>query len=72
MAAIDFPNSPTTGQSFTVGEITWTWTGIVWKSIGTPTPGPAGPAGPAGANGTNGVDGIDGEPAMHPFMLAFS
>ena len=46
MAAIDFPNSPTVGQLFTVGDITWEWTGTVWKGLGTA--GDAGPAGPAG------------------------
>ena len=46
MAAIDFPNSPTTGQLFTVGDITWEWTGSVWQGLGTA--GDAGPAGPAG------------------------
>jgi hypothetical protein len=33
MAAIDFPNSPTTGQLFTVGDITWEWTGSVWQGL---------------------------------------
>jgi hypothetical protein len=34
MAAIDFPTSPTSGQVFTVGNITWTWdsTASVWRS----------------------------------------
>jgi hypothetical protein len=32
MAAIDFPNSPTVGQTFTVGEASWRWNGTVWKS----------------------------------------
>jgi len=33
MAAIDFPNSPTPGQVFTVGNITWTYDATVgvWK-----------------------------------------
>jgi hypothetical protein len=38
MAAIDFPNSPTTGQLFTVGDITWEWTGTVWKGLGMAVP----------------------------------
>jgi hypothetical protein len=33
MAAIDFPNSPTVGDLFTVGNITYEWTGTVWKSV---------------------------------------
>jgi hypothetical protein len=72
MAAIDFPNSPTIGQSFTVGEITWTWTGVVWKSIGTPVPGPTGPAGTNGldgADGANGLDGLPGEANFSSFLL---
>jgi len=34
MAAIDFPTSPTSGQVFTVGNITWKWnsTDTVWQS----------------------------------------
>ena len=43
MAAIDFPNSPTVGQLFTVGDVTWEWTGAVWQGLGT--------AGDAGADG---------------------
>ena len=45
MAAIDFPNSPTTGDTFTVGDITWEWTGTVWQGLGTAVPGPAGEPG---------------------------
>jgi hypothetical protein len=29
--AIDFPNSPTSGQSFTVGNRTWIWDGTAWE-----------------------------------------
>ena len=32
MAAIDFPNSPTTGQTLVVGQRTWSWSGSVWES----------------------------------------
>jgi hypothetical protein len=58
MAAIDFPNSPTTGQLFTVGDITWEWTGSVWQGLG-----PAGDTGPAG------TDGVDGEANFNSFLL---
>jgi hypothetical protein len=33
--AINFPDTPTVGQTFTVGATTWQWTGTVWKSLGT-------------------------------------
>jgi hypothetical protein len=48
MTAIDFPDSPTVGQLFTVGDVTWEWTGSVWQGLGTPTPGPEGPGVAAG------------------------
>jgi hypothetical protein len=52
MTAIDFPNSPTVGQLFTVGDVTWEWTGTVWQGLGTV--GDTGPTGPAGATGAAG------------------
>lgn len=32
--AIDFPNSPTVGQIYTVGDKSWIWDGTVWKAYG--------------------------------------
>lgn len=32
--AIDFPNSPTTGDTYTTGGRTWQWDGTTWKSYG--------------------------------------
>lgn len=32
MAAIDFPNSPTVGQLFTAGTVSYKWTGTAWIS----------------------------------------
>jgi hypothetical protein len=66
MAAIDFPNSPTTGQLFTVGDITWEWTGSVWQGIGTAVPGPAGADGEPGADG---APGPAGEANFNTFMM---
>jgi hypothetical protein len=31
--AIDFPNTPTVGDTFTVGDTTWEWTGTVWDGV---------------------------------------
>jgi hypothetical protein len=31
---IDFPNSPTTGQTFTAAGVTWTWDGVKWTANG--------------------------------------
>src|SRR6056297_1920172 len=30
---INFPDSPTIGQQFTVGDQTWEWTGTVWETV---------------------------------------
>lgn len=33
MTAINFPDSPSVGQTFTVGSRTWTYTGTVWQVV---------------------------------------
>jgi hypothetical protein len=33
MAAIDFPNSPSVNDTFTVAGKTWIWTGVVWNIV---------------------------------------
>jgi hypothetical protein len=76
MTAIDFPNSPTVGQDFTVGDITWRWNGTVWEGLGTvgdtgatgPT-GPTGPSGPSGPSGASGPTGPAGEANFNTFMM---
>ena len=32
MAVIDFPTSPTVGQEFILGNVTWTWDGVKWTA----------------------------------------
>lgn len=34
--AIDFPSSPTNGQTFTSGTVTYTWDGTVWTAAAPP------------------------------------
>lgn len=69
MAAIDFPDTPTVGQQLTVGDVTWEWTGSVWKSLGTSFTGATGPTGPAGDQGIQGDPGSDAESDFDTFFL---
>lgn len=56
--AIDFPNSPTLNQQFTVGQTTWYWNGSVWRLlISEGVQGDLGPTGPTGAIGPTGPTG---------------
>lgn len=42
----DFPNTPTVGDVFTVGDITRKWNGTTWSIIATTITGPTGATGP--------------------------
>lgn len=33
MTAINFPDSPTVNQEFTVGDVKWIWTGVSWNVV---------------------------------------
>ena len=33
--ALDFPSSPTTGQTYVNGNLTWKWSGTAWDPVGT-------------------------------------
>ena len=48
MAAIDFPDSPSIGDSLTVDGKTWTWDGNYWNAQGTQIAGETGPTGAKG------------------------
>jgi hypothetical protein len=34
MTAINFPDSPSVNDVFTVGDISWKWTGVAWETFG--------------------------------------
>jgi hypothetical protein len=65
MAAIDFPNTPEVGDTYTNGIQTYIWNGIAWRLVRTSAVGPTGPTGPAGldstAIGATGPTGPEGE-----------
>ena len=56
--AIDFPNSPTGGQQYTFGLVTYTWNGTFWQSNGLS--GAKGDKGEIGAKGDKG-DSVKGD-----------
>lgn len=58
--AIDFPNSPTLDQVFTVGELSWTYDGEKWAVTASGLPGPEGPSGATGPTGVTGATGVTG------------
>ena len=56
--AIDFPNTPTVGQQYTFGLVTYTWNGTFWQSNGLS--GAKGDKGEIGAKGDKG-DSVKGD-----------
>ena len=57
---IDFPNSPTVNDLFTVNDRTWKWTGTAWETVEALTLGPTGPTGAVGPTGPTGAIGATG------------
>jgi len=60
MAYIDFPLSPTPGQTYQFEGRVWLWNGTEWGGTGGFTSGPAGPTGPQGSTGPTGAAGVLG------------
>jgi hypothetical protein len=59
MAAINFPNSPTVGQTLIAGTITYTWDGQKWLAgVSAGATGATGVSGPTGATGAQGATGV--------------
>jgi hypothetical protein len=53
MAAFNFPNSPSTNDTYTANGVTFKWNGTIWQRISASTgaQGSTGPSGPTGAQG---------------------
>ena len=57
--AVNFPSNPSTGDTFTVANVTWRWNGYAWNRI--PDPGDKGTAGDKGDKGDVGLTGSPGD-----------
>ena len=62
MAAFDFPNSPSTNDTYTANGTTYTWNGTKWVRT-SPSVGAQGSTGPTGAQGATGSTGAQGATA---------
>ena len=62
MAAFDFPNSPSNGDTYSANGMTFTWNGTMWKRT-SPSVGAQGATGPTGAQGATGSTGAQGATA---------
>ena len=62
MAAFDFPNSPSVGNTYTANCVTFQWNGSVWTrySASSGAQGATGPTGAQGAVGSTGAQGATG------------
>ena len=65
--AIDFPNSPNTGDVHSDGGASWRWSGYAWRRIPDPgakgEPGDKGQKGEIGSTGSQGDKGEKGAPS---------
>ena len=78
---LNFPNSPSLDQIYTVGSNSWQWDGTVWNAISSSQigidgangiTGATGPAGATGATGPIGPTGADGGGATNAFVIAMA
>jgi hypothetical protein len=58
MAAIDFPNSPSTNDTFTTAGKTWLYNGVSWTLVGVSTAGPGNSYNLDGGKATSNYGGI--------------
>jgi hypothetical protein len=60
MAILNFPNSPSPGNTTTQNGVTWQWDGISWNVIGSTQNGYSGSVGYVGSLGYTGSFGYTG------------
>lgn len=62
MASIDFPSSPTDGQTLVANGLTYVYVAAsnVWNLLISEVAGPTGPSGPTGSQGPTGPTGAQG------------
>lgn len=58
--AMDFPNSPVNGTTYTVGNTTWIYDGAKWNIQPTTIQGVIGQTGAQGIQGIQGIQGVQG------------
>ena len=65
--AVNFPNSPSTGDTHSEGGGVWKWTGYAWRRVPDPgakgEPGEKGQKGEIGSTGSQGDKGDKGAPS---------
>jgi len=64
--AIDFPNSPTVGQVFIVGNVAWSWDGTKWVASTIATPLPVASGGTGANNPSAALANLGGAPIASP------
>ena len=69
MAAIDFPNSPSVNDEFTVGDVKYVWTGTVWRGFTVTPVGPTGPTGPIGPSTSINATNDTSTTTLYPVMV---
>ena len=60
MAAFNFPNSPSNGDTYTANGVTFTWNGTIWQRTSAST----------GAQGATGGTGAQGSPVSYTHLRA--
>jgi hypothetical protein len=53
--SINFPDSPSANELFSVDNRTWEWSGTTWNTVEETVVGPTGPTGPAGVDGFSAI-----------------